>query len=136
MGRRREARNQVAGEAARGLIAALSAQEILGLPVDYVRLSLRDGSPAFLGTAAQWQAAEAALRDAAAAAGLAGRGLPLTGAPGEGAFYGPKLDLQVRDSRGQEQTIATVQVDFSQPERFGLVTTRPPVDWPGEITTV
>lgn len=92
--------DQVAGEAASGLIAALRAQEILGLPVDYVRLSLRD---------------------AAAAAGLAGRELPLTGAPGEAAFYGPKLDLQVRDSRGQEETIATVQVDFSQPERFGLV---------------
>jgi threonyl-tRNA synthetase len=113
--------DQVAGEAASGLLAALRAQEILGLPVDYVRLSLRDGSPAFLGTAGQWQAAEAALRDAAAAAGLAGRGLPLTDAPGEAAFYGPKLDLQVRDSRGQEETIATVQVDFSQPERFGLV---------------
>jgi threonyl-tRNA synthetase len=112
--------DQVAGEAARGLLAALRAQEILGLPVDYVRLSLRDDSPAFLGTAAQWQAAQAALRDAAAA-GLTGRGLSLVDAPGEAAFYGPKLDLQVRDGRGQEETIATVQVDFSQPERFGLV---------------
>jgi threonyl-tRNA synthetase len=117
--------DQVAGEAARGLRAALRAQEILGLPVDYVRLSLRDDSPAYLGTAAQWQAAEAALRDAAAAAGLAGRGLSLAGAPGEAAFYGPKLDLQVRDGRGQEETIATVQVDFSQPERFGLVYNAP-----------
>ena len=113
--------DQVAAEAARGLLAALRAQEILGLPVDYVRLSLRDDSPACLGTAAQWQAAEAALREAAAAAGLTGRGLPLTDAPGEAAFYGPKLDLQVRDGRGQEETIATVQADFSQPERFGLV---------------
>jgi threonyl-tRNA synthetase len=112
--------DQVAGEAARGLRAALRAQEVLGLPVDYVRLSLRDDSPAFLGRTAQWQAAEAALRDAAAEAGLARRGLPLTDAPGEAAFYGPKLDLQVRDGRGQEETIATVQVDFSQPERFGL----------------
>ncbi len=113
--------DQVAGEAARGLRAALRAQEILGLPVDYVRLSLRDDSPAYLGTAAQWQAAEAALRDAATAAGLPGRGLSLASAPGEAAFYGPKLDLQVRDGRGQDETIATVQVDFSQPERFGLV---------------
>jgi len=113
--------DQVADEAARGLRAALRAQEILGLPVDYVRLSLRDDSPAFLGTDAQWAAAEAALRDAAEAAGLAGRGLPLADAPGEAAFYGPKLDLQVRDGRGQEESIATVQVDFSQPERFGLV---------------
>jgi threonyl-tRNA synthetase len=89
--------------------------------VDYVRLSLRDDSPAYLGTAPQWAAAEAALRAAAEAAGLAGRGVPLADAPGEAAFYGPKLDLQVRDGRGQEETIATVQVDFSQPERFGLV---------------
>ena len=42
--------DQVAGEAARGLRAALRAQEILGLPVDHVRLSLRDDSPAYLGT--------------------------------------------------------------------------------------
>jgi threonyl-tRNA synthetase len=110
--------DQVAAEAARGLRAALRAQEILGLPVDYVRLSLSDDSPAYLGSTAQWQAAEAALRDAAVAAA---RGLALTDAPGEAAFYGPKLDLQVRDGRGQEETIATVQVDFSQPERFGLV---------------
>ena len=113
--------DQVAGEAARGLRAALRAQEILGLPVDYVRLSLRGDSPAYLGTAGQWQAAESALRDAAAAAGLTARGLSLADAPGEAAFYGPKLDLQVRDGRGQDETIATVQVDFSQPERFGLV---------------
>jgi threonyl-tRNA synthetase len=113
--------DQVADEAARGLRAALRAQDILGLPVSYVRLSLRDDSPAYLGSAAQWQAAEAALRAAAAAAGLAGRGLALVDAAGEAAFYGPKLDLQVRDGRGQEETIATVQLDFSQPERFGLV---------------
>ena len=113
--------DQVAAEAARGLQAALRAQEILGLPVDYVRLSLSDDSPVYLGSTAQWQAAEAALRGAAVAAGLAARGLALIDAPGEAAFYGPKLDLQVRDGRGQEETIATVQVDFNQPERFGLV---------------
>jgi threonyl-tRNA synthetase len=110
--------DQVAGEAARGLRAALRAQEVLGLPVDYVRLSLRGDSPAYLGADEQWRAAESALREAAAAAGLS---LPLVDAPGEAAFYGPKLDLQVRDGRGQEETIATVQADFNQPERFGLV---------------
>ena len=47
-------------------------------------------------------------------------GLPLVEAPGEAAFYGPKLDVQVRDGRGHEESIATVQVDFVQPERFGL----------------
>ena len=68
----------------------------------------------------QWEAAEAALRAAAEAAGLAARGLRLVDAPGEAAFYGPKLDLQVRDGRGHEETIATVQLDFNQPERFDL----------------
>ncbi|HEX9043312.1 MAG TPA: threonine--tRNA ligase [Trebonia sp.] len=112
--------DQVAGEAARALRSALRAQEILGLPVDYVRLSRRDDSPVFLGAQEQWAAAEAALRAAAEAAGLAGRGLSLVDAPGEAAFYGPKLDVQVRDGRGHEETIATVQLDFNQPERFDL----------------
>jgi threonyl-tRNA synthetase len=112
--------DQVAAEAARGLRSALRAQEILGLPVDYVRLSRRDDSPVFLGGPEQWEAAEAALRAAAEDADLAGRGLRLVDAPGEAAFYGPKLDLQVQDGRGHEETIATVQLDFNQPERFGL----------------
>jgi threonyl-tRNA synthetase len=112
--------DQVADEAASALRSALRAQEILGLPVDYVRLSRRDDSPAYLGDQAQWAAAEAALRTAAEAAGLGDRGLDLIEAPGEAAFYGPKLDLQVRDGRGHEETIATVQLDFNQPERFDL----------------
>jgi threonyl-tRNA synthetase len=107
--------DQVADEAARALRSALRAQEILGLPVDYVRLSLRDDSPAYLGTDAQWAAASAALRAAGAAARV-----DVVEAPGEAAFYGPKLDLQVRDGRGHEETIATVQLDFNQPERFDL----------------
>ncbi|HEX6450565.1 MAG TPA: threonine--tRNA ligase [Trebonia sp.] len=117
--------DQVADEAARALRSALRAQEILGLPVDYVRLSRSDDSPAFLGDPARWEAAEAALRDAADAAGLADLGLALLDAPGEAAFYGPKLDLQVRDGRGHEESIATVQLDFNQPERFGLTYTGP-----------
>jgi threonyl-tRNA synthetase len=112
--------DQVADEAARALRSALRAQEILGLPVDYVRLSRRDDSPVYLGGHQQWAAAEAALRATAEAVGLAGRGLRLIDAPGEAAFYGPKLDLQVRGGRGHEDTIATVQLDFNQPERFDL----------------
>ena len=60
------------------------------------------------------------MRAAAEDVGLAARGLRLVEAPGEAAFYGPKLDLQVRDGRGHEETIATVQLDFNQPERFDL----------------
>jgi threonyl-tRNA synthetase len=51
---------------------------------------------------------------------LAEHRLPLVQAPGEAAFYGPKFDLQVHDARGHEETIATVQIDFNQPERFDL----------------
>lgn len=117
--------DQVAEEAAKALRSALKAQEILGLRVDYVRLSLRDSSPSYLGSAEQWRGAEEALRKAASEAGVG-----VVEAPGEAAFYGPKLDLQVNDPRGQsrssraplrqEETIATVQVDFNQPERFDL----------------
>ncbi|MFN8194605.1 MAG: threonine--tRNA ligase [Nocardioidaceae bacterium] len=110
--------DQIAAEAAAALRSALHAQRVLGMPVDHVRLSLRDDSPAFLGGADQWAVAEEALRAAAAEIDLGG--LALVDAAGEAAFYGPKLDLQVRDGRGHEETIATVQVDFVQPERFGL----------------
>jgi len=112
--------DQVTAEVTRALRSALRAQEILGLPVDYVRLSRPDGSAAYLGDQERWGSAEAALRAAAEACDLTSRGLRLVDAPGEAAFYGPKLDLQVRDGRGHEETIATVQVDFNQPERFDL----------------
>ncbi|OIJ27197.1 threonine--tRNA ligase [Nocardioides luteus] len=107
--------DQVAEEAGKALRSALKAQRILGLRVDYVRLSLRDSSPSYLGCAEQWRDAEEALRKAASEAGV-----EVVEAPGEAAFYGPKLDLQVGDPRGHEETIATVQVDFNQPERFDL----------------
>lgn len=111
--------DQIGAEAARALASALRAHRVLGLPVDHVRLSLRDASPSYLGSDDHWADAEQALRRAAGGVDLGG--LPLVEAAGEAAFYGPKLDLQVRDGRGHEETIATVQVDFVQPERFGLV---------------
>lgn len=111
--------DQAAAEAARGLRAALEAQRVLGLPVDHVRLSMRDGSDGWLGTLHQWEKAQRDLR-AVAEAVLAEYDLSLVEAPGEAAFYGPKLDLQVRDVRGHEESIATVQLDFNQPEQFDL----------------
>lgn len=111
--------DQVGAEVAAALRSALKAQRILGLAVDYVRLSLRDDSDAYLGSAEQWEENQQALRSAALGV-LAGERLDLVEAEGEAAFYGPKLDLQVRDGRGHEETIATVQLDFNQPERFDL----------------
>lgn len=111
--------DQAGEEAARGLRTAIEAQRILGLPVDYVRLSMRDESDGWLGSREQWREAESALREAGRSV-LAEQGLALVEAPGEAAFYGPKFDLQVHDARGHEETIATVQLDFNQPERFDL----------------
>ena len=111
--------DQVGGEAARGLRAAIMAQHILGLPIDYIRLSLRDDSDAWLGTRHQWEQAQEALRQAGAPV-VAEHSLDLVEVNGEAAFYGPKFDLQVRDGRGHDETIATVQLDFNQPERFDL----------------
>jgi len=111
--------DQTADEVARALASALHAQDVLGLPVAHVRLSRRDDGGGYLGSAEQWEQAEAALRGAALPV-LERRGMPLVDAPGEAAFYGPKLDLQALDGRGHEETIATVQLDFNQPERFDL----------------
>jgi threonyl-tRNA synthetase len=47
-------------------------------------------------------------------------GLPYKEAPGEAAFYGPKLDIQLADVMGHEETYSTIQIDFHLPERFEL----------------
>jgi threonyl-tRNA synthetase len=117
--------DQAADEAARAVRSALRAQRVLGLRVDHVRLS-RPGEVGVLGEADRWAEAEDALRAAAAAAGV-----EAVDGPGEAAFYGPKLDLQVRRG-GHEETIATVQLDVVQPDRFDLTFdaadgSRPPV---------
>ncbi|GAB3851086.1 hypothetical protein GCM10029963_38330 [Micromonospora andamanensis] len=46
--------------------------------------------------------------------------MPYTEASGEAAFYGPKIDIQVRDAAEREYTLSTVQLDFDKPERFDL----------------
>jgi threonyl-tRNA synthetase len=71
------------------------------------RPALRAGSDAI------WDKAEAALRHATEAAGL-----PYTLNPGEGAFYGPKLEFVLRDTLGREWQCGTLQVDFVLPERL------------------
>ncbi len=111
--------DQVEDEVRRALAAAIRAQEILSLPIDYVRISLRDDGDGWLGSREQWEMSQDALC-AAAADILEGSDVPYLEVAGEAAFYGPKLDLQVRDGRGHEETIATVQLDFNQPERFDL----------------
>jgi threonyl-tRNA synthetase len=68
-----------------------------------------------IGSDQQWQAAEAALERQ-----LRIRGIDVVINPGDGAFYGPKIDMKVLDALGREWQCATVQFDFSQPENFGI----------------
>jgi threonyl-tRNA synthetase len=69
----------------------------------------------FVGDPAEWEAAEAALKDA-----LDASGLPYTVAEGEGAFYAPKIDVHVKDAIGRRWQLSTLQVDFQEPGRFGI----------------
>ncbi|GAA0263531.1 threonine--tRNA ligase [Rhodanobacter caeni] len=61
-----------------------------------------------------WDRAEAALRSALSAAGV-----KWTELPGEGAFYGPKIEYHMKDSIGRDWQVGTMQVDFMMPERLG-----------------
>ncbi len=68
-----------------------------------------------IGTTEQWERAERALMDAAAASGY-----EYEVDEGEGAFYGPKIDIHARDAIGREWQLTTIQVDFNLPGRFDL----------------
>jgi threonyl-tRNA synthetase len=81
----------------------------------FARLSLRDGSDKYLGDEAIWKTAEKALKEVVEEAGI-----ECVVGEGEAAFYGPKIDIMVRDALGREWQCATEQLDFVQPERFGL----------------
>jgi threonyl-tRNA synthetase len=80
-----------------------------------VRLSYRDEGDAYLGSPELWQSAQEQLKSAVAA-----NQLEFFEQTGEAAFYGPKIDFMATDALGREHQVATVQLDFVQPERFGL----------------
>jgi threonyl-tRNA synthetase len=81
----------------------------------FARLSLRDDSDKYLGDEKIWETAEKALREV-----VEETGIECVVGEGEAAFYGPKIDIMVRDALGREWQCATEQLDFVQPERFGL----------------
>jgi threonyl-tRNA synthetase len=80
-----------------------------------VRLSYRDGGDGYLGEQSLWDSAQTQLK----AAVIANR-LDYFEQDGEAAFYGPKIDFMATDAIGREHQVATVQLDFVQPGRFGL----------------
>jgi threonyl-tRNA synthetase len=83
------------------------------LGFEEVRVKFSDRPDVRAGTDATWDKAEAALKDATDAAGL-----EWTLNPGEGAFYGPKLEFVLRDAIGRDWQCGTLQVDFVLPERL------------------
>ncbi|MFI6476134.1 MULTISPECIES: threonine--tRNA ligase [unclassified Streptomyces] len=87
-----------------------------GLDDFELELSTRDPeSDKFIGSDEAWEEATEALRQAAEK-----QGLPLVPDPGGAAFYGPKISVQAKDAIGRSWQMSTIQVDFNQPERFGL----------------
>ena len=83
-----------------------------------VRLSYRDEGEGYLGDLALWESAQAQLKAAVIA-----NELNYFEQEGEAAFYGPKIDFMATDALGREHQVATVQLDFVQPQRFGLTYT-------------
>jgi threonyl-tRNA synthetase len=83
-----------------------------------VRIELSTRPEKSIGTDEQWAQAEEALR-----AALESQGRPFTMNPGDGAFYGPKIDFHITDALGRSWQCGTCQVDFFMPERFDLTYT-------------
>jgi threonyl-tRNA synthetase len=94
-----------------GFFRALYAT--VGMGPDRVRFSTRPTES--VGSDELWQLAEAAIPEA-----LKRAGIEFTVDEGDGTFYGPKIDIDVRDAIGRYWQVATIQVDLNLPERFGL----------------
>ncbi|HKY61511.1 MAG TPA: threonine--tRNA ligase [Gemmatimonadota bacterium] len=92
-------------------------EDVFGFEIA-IDLSLRPDNR--LGSDEVWDKAEAALRNA-----LEANGLEYRQSPGEGAFYGPKIDFQVTDVLRRKWQLSTIQCDFNLPERFDLWYTTP-----------
>ncbi|MFC4501418.1 MULTISPECIES: threonine--tRNA ligase [Streptomyces] len=101
---------------ARGALELIGrAYDDLGIRASRYRLSLPGRSGKYVADPELWRRATALLREV-----LEGSGAAYEEAEGEAAFYGPKIDVQIADPAGREATLSTVQIDFHQPERFGL----------------
>jgi threonyl-tRNA synthetase len=107
--------DQIQEEVAGCLEFAFATYQVFGVDV-HLELSTRPEKR--LGTDEQWDRSEGALRSA-----LESQGLKYTVNEGDGAFYGAKIDMHMTDSLGRSWQLGTVQLDYLQPERFGLVYT-------------
>ncbi len=104
--------DQIESEVAQLLELTFSVYKDFGF--DDIVLALSTRPDKRVGADALWDKAESALK-----ASLDRKGLPYVVQPGEGAFYGPKIDFTLRDCLGREWQCGTVQLDFSMPGRLG-----------------
>ncbi|WP_329019103.1 threonine--tRNA ligase [Micromonospora rifamycinica] len=109
---------QVGDEVREILRLIREAHAALGVRPSGFRLSLRGPGAKYVGDDASWARAEELLRAAL-------DGMDHEEAPGEAAFYGPKIDIQIVDAASRESTLSTVQLDFDKPEKFDLSYTDP-----------
>ena len=108
--------DQLMDEVKGAIDLALYFSKVLGIDEFSYQLSTRDDvKDKWLGTEEQWEDAQAALAEA-----LESMGQTFKRGVGDAAFYGPKIDFQVRDAHRREFTNSTVQVDFQLPQRFDL----------------
>jgi threonyl-tRNA synthetase len=108
--------DQVIGEVRGAIELANYFMSVLGVTDYWYRLSVRDNvKTKWAGSDEEWESAEAALKEA-----LESLNLPYKVGVGEAAFYGPKIDFQVRDALRREFTNNTVQVDYQLPKKFDL----------------
>ncbi|HEV8197033.1 MAG TPA: threonine--tRNA ligase [Gemmatimonadales bacterium] len=103
---------QIAQEVQRLVEFILAYYRMFGLTAT---LKFATRPPVRLGTDESWDRAEAGLKTA-----LDATGLPYELKPGDGAFYGPKIDFDVADSIGRKWQLGTIQLDYEAPERFDL----------------
>ncbi len=109
-------REQVGAELKRLLAFVLDLLRDYGLSDFYLELSTRDETKQkWVGSVADWELATAMLREAAVESGL-----DLVDDPGGAAFYGPKISVQAKDAIGRSWQLSTIQLDYNEPQRFGL----------------
>ena len=107
--------DQVKDEIKAILKEVLYVLSLFGFKEKDVRIYLSTRPEKYIGTLEMWERATKALKDA-----IEELKIPYTIREGEGAFYGPKIDVHFRDSLGRWWQCSTIQVDFALPERFGL----------------
>jgi len=106
-----------AGEELKSLLAfVLDLLRDYGLEDFYLELSTRgEDTGKFVGSDEDWEHATGVLREAAQESGL-----ELVDDPGGAAFYGPKISVQAKDAIGRTWQLSTIQLDYNEPQRFGM----------------